>query len=97
VTWRLHTERAVAKALHTYVRAYSLFRSGRLSTNIKLTLYKPLIRSVMIYACPTWEYVVGPHLLKLQRLQNRELRGTGDLDGCTQIRELHVAFKIPHL
>jgi hypothetical protein len=40
---------------------------------IKFTLYKALIRSVMTYACPTWEYVVASHLLKLQCLQNRVL------------------------
>jgi hypothetical protein len=34
-------------------------------------LYKALIRSVMTYACPTWEYAADAHLLKLQSLQNR--------------------------
>jgi hypothetical protein len=29
-------ETTIAKPLHTYVRTYSLFESGRLSTNIKL-------------------------------------------------------------
>jgi hypothetical protein len=42
--WRHHIERTVAKALRTYVRTYSLFRSGRLSTKIKHTLYKALTR-----------------------------------------------------
>jgi hypothetical protein len=41
-----------------------------LGTNIELKLYKALIRSVMTYACPTWEYAADAHLLKLQRLQN---------------------------
>jgi hypothetical protein len=40
-------ETTIAKALSTYVRAYSLFKSGRLSTNIKTTLYKALITSVI--------------------------------------------------
>jgi hypothetical protein len=53
MTWRHHVERTVAKALHTYVRTYSLFKSECLSTNIKLALYNALIRSVMTYACPT--------------------------------------------
>jgi transketolase C-terminal domain/subunit len=61
-----------SQGLAQYVRTYSLFRSGRLSTNIKLklTLCKALIRSVMTHACPTREYAAGAHLLKLQRLQN---------------------------
>jgi hypothetical protein len=73
-------ERTVAKALRTYLRTYSLFKRECLSTNIKLTLYKAMIRSVMTYACPTWEYAADAHLLKLQRLQNIVLRATGNLD-----------------
>jgi hypothetical protein len=76
---------------------YSLFTSGRLCTNIKLTLYRAVIKSVMIYACPTLEYAADAQLLKLQRLQNRVLRATGDLDRCTPVRALHVAFRIPYV
>jgi hypothetical protein len=94
MTWRYRIERTVAKALHTYTRSYSLFKSGHLSTNIKLTFYKALVRSIMPYACPTWEYAVGANLLKLQHLQNRVLRAIGNLDRCTQFCKLHVAFKI---
>jgi type IV secretory pathway VirB3-like protein len=32
-----------------------LFKSERLSTNIKLTLHKALTKCAMIYACPSWE------------------------------------------
>jgi hypothetical protein len=53
-----------------HIRTYSLFRSGRLSTNIKLQLYKALIMSVMTYASSIWEHAVDAHLLKLQCLQN---------------------------
>jgi hypothetical protein len=66
----------------------------RLSTNITLTLYKALIRSVITYASPTWEYAADGHPLKLQRLQNRVLRATGNLDRCTPVPEMQVAFKI---
>jgi hypothetical protein len=76
--WRLHMERTATKVLGTYIRTYSLFRSERLSTNVKLILYKALIRSV-VYARPTWEYVADAHLLKLHRMQNRVLRAV-DID-----------------
>jgi hypothetical protein len=46
----------------------------------------------MTYACPTWEYA---QFLKMQRLQNRVLIATGNLDGCTPVRDLRVAIKIP--
>jgi hypothetical protein len=47
VTWRLHTQMIEAQAFRTFIRVYSLFKSERLSANIKLTLHKALIRSVM--------------------------------------------------
>jgi hypothetical protein len=51
----------------------------------------------MVYACPTWEHAADAHLLNLQRVRNRVLRATGNLDRCTQLRELHVASKIPYV
>jgi hypothetical protein len=35
--------------------------------------------------------------MKLQRLQNRVLRATGNLDRSTPVRDLHLAFKIPYM
>jgi hypothetical protein len=76
VTWRLHIERIEAKALKTFIRIYSLFKSERLSTNIKLTLHNALIRSIMIYSCTASEFAADSHLLKLQRLQNKAHTGS---------------------
>jgi hypothetical protein len=47
ITWRLHTEMIEAKSFRTLIGIYSLFKSDRLSANIKLTLHETLIRSVM--------------------------------------------------
>jgi hypothetical protein len=68
MTWRLHIETIEAKAFRTFIRLYSLFKSEGLSLNIKLTLHKALIRFVMTYACPAWEFAAETYLLKLQRL-----------------------------
>jgi hypothetical protein len=65
VTLTLHIEMVEAKALRIFVRVYSLFKSERLRTNIKLTLHKALIRSIMTYASPTCEFAAENHLLKL--------------------------------
>jgi hypothetical protein len=51
----------------------------------------------MTNACPTWEYAVDAHLLKLQRLQNTVFSAVGNLDRCTPAHKLHVAFKIPYV
>jgi hypothetical protein len=66
MTWQHLIERTVYKALSTYVRTYSLFKSGHLITDFKCALYKAMIRSAMTYACSTWEHVADAHLLKLQ-------------------------------
>jgi hypothetical protein len=52
ITWRLHMEMTEAKVCRTFIRNYSLFKTGHLSANIKLTLHKALIRSIMTYASP---------------------------------------------
>jgi hypothetical protein len=97
MTWRLHIERTTAKALGTYIRTYSLFKSKQLSANVKLILYRALIRSIMTYACPTWESAADTHLLILQCLQKRVLCVVGNLDRPTSVRDLHLAFKIPYV
>jgi hypothetical protein len=51
------------KAFRTFIRIYSLFKSECLSTNIKLTLHKALIRPVMTYACPAWKLVADTYHL----------------------------------
>jgi hypothetical protein len=40
VTWRLQIQTIEAKAFRTFISVYSLFKSGRLSANIRLTLQK---------------------------------------------------------
>jgi hypothetical protein len=37
------------------------------------------------------------HVLNLQRLQNRVLSATGNLDRGTPVRELRMAFRIPYV
>jgi hypothetical protein len=73
ITWRLHIEMTEAKAFRTFVRICSLFRSERLSINIKPTFHKALFRSVRTYACPAWELTADTCLLKLWCLQNKVL------------------------
>jgi hypothetical protein len=97
ISWRHDIERAEAKAFRTFLNTYSLFKSECLSANIKLTLYKALIRSIMTYACPAWEFAADTYLLKLQRLQNKVLRTIANYRRRTPTRDLHKVFKIPYV
>jgi hypothetical protein len=90
ITWRLHLDTIEAKAFRIFLRAYYLLKSEQLNTNIKLTLYKAIIRSA-------WEFAAHTYLLKLQRLQNNVLRTTGNFPRCTPVRDLHVTFEIPYV
>jgi hypothetical protein len=97
VTWRLHIEMIEAKAFRTFIRIYSVFKSERLSTNIKLTLHKALIRSIMTYECPAWEFTADSHLLKFQRLQNKVFRTIWNFPRRTPARGLYMAFKLLYI
>jgi hypothetical protein len=96
-TWRLHIEMTETNAFRIFIRVYSLFKSERLSANIKSTLHKALIKSVMTYASLAWEFAADTHLIKLQRLQNKVLRTIDNFPRCIPGRDLHMAFKIPYV
>jgi hypothetical protein len=68
---REHVKMIEAKAFRTFIRIYFLFKSEHLSANIKLTLHRAMIRSVITYACHAQELVADTYLLKLQSLQNK--------------------------
>jgi hypothetical protein len=93
IKWRLHIEMIEAKAFRTFIRIYSLFKSERSSASIKLTLHKALIRSVMTYACPTWELATDANLLKLQCMYKKVLHIIGNFPRCTVVCDLHTSFQ----
>jgi hypothetical protein len=96
-TWRLHIDKSESKALRTFIRIYSLFKSERLKAYIKVIHHKALIRSVMIYACPAWEFAADTYLLKLQRLQNKVLHTIENFQRCTPVRDLNTALNFPYV
>jgi hypothetical protein len=91
VAWRFRIEVIEVKAFRTFIIIYPLFKSEQLNTNIILTLFKALIRSIMTYACLDWEFSADNHLMKLQRLQNKVLCITGDFPRSTTVRDFHLA------
>jgi hypothetical protein len=97
ITWRLHIEMIETKAFKAFIRVYSLFKSERLTANIKLTLHTALIRSVMTYACPAWEFAAATHPSKLQRLQKKVLRTVSKFPKCSPVREIHMAFQVSYV
>jgi hypothetical protein len=90
-------EEIKAKDLRKFSKVYSLFRSGQLSTNIKVPHHKALTRSVMTHAYPSWKVMADIPLLKLQHLQNGVLCTIGRFPSHTPNRKLHVAFNVPYV
>jgi hypothetical protein len=66
-------------------------------SNITLTIHKALVRSIMIYACSARKLVADTYLLKLQRLQNKVLRTTGNFPRFTPVRDLNTALNLPYV
>jgi hypothetical protein len=97
ITLRLHIEMIEAKVFRIFIRIYSLFKNERVSFNIKLTLHKALIISVMTYAYPASELPADTYLLKLQRLKNKVLRTIGNFPRWEMIRGLYTAFNLPYV
>jgi hypothetical protein len=96
-TWRPYIQMIKAKAFRTCIRIYSLFKRELINANIKLTVHKALIRSVMTYVYPAWEFAAGVHLLKLQRLQNRVSAPLEIFPRCTPVCNLDTAFNLPYV
>jgi hypothetical protein len=97
IAWRLHIRTIEVKAFRAFIGTYLLFKSERLSANIKPTLKKALIRSIMTHVSLAWEFAANTHLLQLQRLQNKVLHTTGNFARHTPVQELHKAFNIPYI
>jgi hypothetical protein len=93
IAWGLHIEPIEAEVFRTFNRKYSLFTS----TNIKLTLHETLIRSVMTYVCPAWEFGTDTSLLKLRQLQNEVLRTINKFLNGAPVRKLHMAFQVLYI
>jgi hypothetical protein len=97
IAWRHHNERTIAKALRTYVRTYSLFRSLRFK--YKRYTYTFQISDYVNYdLCLSNLGVCGGRSpLEIHRLENRAFSAIGNLDMCSPVIELHVAFLIPYV
>jgi hypothetical protein len=84
-------------AFRAFITTYSLLKSKPLNINLKRTLHKALIRSIMTYACPAWEFASYNSLLKLQRVQKKVLCTIGNFLRHKSVCELHKAFNILYI
>jgi hypothetical protein len=50
----------------------------------------------MTQACSVWEFAADTHLIKLQRLDNKVRRSTGNFPRCTPVLEMQMSFHMPY-
>jgi hypothetical protein len=93
----MNIEMMESKAFRTFLHVHSLFKSERLTANIKATLHTALIKSIMTCDCPAWQFAADTKILRLQRLQNKVPRTVGNFSWLTSFPEVHVAFNIPYV
>jgi len=68
-----------------FISIYHNFKSERIKGQYTIQLYQVLIRSIMTYPCPAWEFAVDSNVLKLQCLQNKVLRTIDNLPRHTDL------------
>jgi hypothetical protein len=72
-----------------------LNQSSTIDINLALIIYKTLLRSILIYACPVWGYAANTYINKLQTFQNKVLRIITKLPRVTPIVTLHEQTGMP--
>lgn len=86
-----HISHCIQKTFAGQQKLYPLIcPRSPLSPANKLTIYKSIIRPVMTYGAPVWSIVSDTQRLRLQRFQNRILRGVLSAGRYTRIRDLHA-------
>jgi hypothetical protein len=95
--WRLRKQ-ACSHGCKWTAKEKQCFLCGLWQNIITRTVsWKFTVRSVMTYACPTWELATDIYLLKWQRLQNKVLRIIWNFPRRTLVRDLHTAFNLPYV
>ena len=89
-----HVNFVSQKAISNLIKFYSIFKNKYLSIHSKLTFYKSLIRTGVLYACPVWSLTSDSNLKKLQIIQNKFLRIIGNYRRFTQIETMHRELNI---
>jgi exonuclease III len=74
-----------------------LNRKSRLNTINKISIYKSMIRSILLNACPVWGSCAESHLNKLQLVQNKCLRLILKTPFNHPTYDLHAKSKLPML
>lgn len=97
LTWLQNTKYMKNKANIGLKKLYRLINpKSRLRTDLKILLYKTIIRPTITYAAPAWKQAANTHHKNLQIVQNRTLRTILDRKHH-KIDDLHKEAKLEKL
>lgn len=92
-----HINYIVTKTTANLIKFYPIFKNKYLSSRSKIILYKSLIRSSMLYACPIWSMSCQSNLNKLQIAQNKFLRIIGNYRKFSLVSTMHNELNIEYI
>lgn len=93
-----HTNLTIEKALKFLGIIFPIInQKSNLNQRNKITIYKSILRSILLYACPVWSTCAESHLNKLQLIQNKCLRLILRVPFNHPTFDLHLKAKIQPL
>ncbi|ENN73772.1 hypothetical protein YQE_09625, partial [Dendroctonus ponderosae] len=93
-----HVDYAIQKTFIARRKLYSLLAPNSfLSPQRKLLLYTSTIRPILTYCSPIWHSVYDSTRRRVQRTQNRFLRGVLSADRYARITEMHEATGMAYI
>ena len=92
-----HINYVISKSIASLIKFYPIFKNVYFSKKIKLILYKSLIRTAMLYACPVWSLTSQSNMNKLQIVQNKFLRIIGKYREFSLISQMHQDLNIEYV
>jgi hypothetical protein len=97
IPWRVNIDTIEVRAVRTFIRVCCIFRSERLTANVKLTPYKAVIKCVWLLLAPPGNLRQVPILCSDSACEVRVSALLTTYDGVSQTHDLHLVLKIPHL
>lgn len=96
LTFKSHTDIIQEKALKFLGALYPLLnKKSRLNIHNKIQVYRAIIQSVLLGACPVWGNCAKVHIQKLQIIQNKCLKIILNLPSYHNTIDLHKRASIP--
>ena len=90
-----HTNFISLQGICMLIKLFPLLnRSSNLCLQNKLLICKSIVRLILSYSCPTWNFTSNTNIKKLQTVQNKFLRVIGNYPRRTKIEKIHKELSI---